>query len=298
MVSFGTWVKAARLRTLPLSFSCIILGSLLAKFQGSWDVWILILALLTTLFYQVLSNYANDYGDGVKGTDADRKGEARAVASGLITHSQMKKTVVLFAILSFVSGTILSWYALGSEPILASLFTFLGVFAIVSAIRYTVGSKAYGYKGMGDLYVLLFFGWVGVIGSNFLFTHSFDWSLFLPASSIGLLAVGVLNLNNLRDVEGDIQSGKNTIPARFGRPFGKVYQGVVVLLAVLLSIAYTYAHANNGWAYLFLLVLPIQTMVVVKSFKAQEAEKFDPLLKPLAISTAFFALLMGIGFNL
>ena len=150
------WIAAARLRTLPLAFSCILLGSFIAAYDGQFNGLILALCLLTTLLYQVLSNFANDYGDGVKGTDANRKGESRAVASGAITASQMKSAMYLFAVLSFLSGSILSILGTQDLPVYVTiLFIVLGILAIWAAIRYTVGDSAYGYKGMGDIYVLI-----------------------------------------------------------------------------------------------------------------------------------------------
>ena len=212
------WIKAARLRTLPLSMSGIIMGSFIARWklleQGkTWDWTIFALALLVTLLYQVLSNYANDYGDGVKGTDKNRIGEAeqRAVASGKISASQMRNAVILFALLSLVTTFYLLYKAFFPNFI-NEFYTFigLGVACILAAIGYTVGKKPYGYLGLGDIMVFIFFGLVSVCGSYFLFTKSFDWDILLPASAIGLLSAAVLNLNNMRDIENDEKSGKKT----------------------------------------------------------------------------------------
>ena len=224
------WIAAARLRTLPLAFSSILLGTFLASFYGSFNPWVLVLCLLTTLLYQVLSNYANDYGDGVKGTDDNRKGEKRSVASGVISANQMKTAVYIVAALAFVSGTALSVLGtVGLSMLTTGLFILLGILAIWAAIRYTVGDSAYGYKGLGDVYVLIFFGWLGVIGSFFLQAQSINYWIILPATAVGFLAAGVLNLNNMRDREEDAKNGKITLAVRFGEKKAKLYQAILII---------------------------------------------------------------------
>lgn len=296
------WIAAARLRTLPLAFSCILLGSFLAYYKADFEWSILIWSFLTTLFYQVLSNYANDYGDGVKGTDENRQGEKRAVASGEITASAMKKAVYLMAVVSWLSGAWLSYIGTQNLPESQSwvfyLFLVLNTGAVSSAIRYTVGGSAYGYKGFGDIYVLLFFGWIGVLGSFFLQAGYFDFWIVLPATSVGFLAMGVLNLNNMRDVEGDIESGKNTIPVRIGRAKAKVYHSFLLWGAMLFMMAYIFFQAQNATAWLSMLVLPLIFINWNKAMKAENPVDFDPLLKPLAIGTLLFALISGLAINL
>lgn len=210
------WIQAARLRTLPLSLSGIIMGSFIAKWRlkeegGFWNWKIFALALLVTLLYQVLSNYANDYGDGVKGTDKLRinEAEARAVASGKITAKQMKNAVILLSILSFVTTLALLYLAFIPDYMNEFyIFIGLGVACILAAIGYTVGKKPYGYMGLGDIFVFVFFGLVSVCGSYFLFTKTFSWDVLLPAAAVGLLSTAVLNLNNMRDMQNDEASGK------------------------------------------------------------------------------------------
>ena len=200
------------------------MGSAYAYHQGFYDYRILGLALLTTLGLQILSNYANDYGDGVKGTDVNRIGEKRMVAAGVITAYQMKKAVIITAIITLALALTLIYVAFGKENFALSLiFILLGIGSIGAAIKYTVGSNAYGYNGLGDLFVFVFFGLVSVIGSNFLYTHFLDWKLFLPASAIGLLSVAVLNLNNLRDIENDRIAGKRTLVVKMGLEKAKIY---------------------------------------------------------------------------
>ncbi len=290
------WIQAARLRTLPLAFSSIILGTCLAASHGHYSLTVFLLSLLTTLFYQVLSNYANDYGDGVKGTDDHKVGEQRAVASGAISPGQMKKAVALFATLSFLSGTSLSIIATQNLPLVVTIgFIVLGVLAILAAIGYTVGRKAYGYKGLGDVSVLLFFGLVGVVGSYFLQSNLWNWEVFLPAASVGLLAVGVLNLNNMRDIQTDKLAGKKTIPVLIGLGNAKIYQAALLIVAFDLAFVYNMLNAESTWRNLYFVSLPLLLISMVRSMRAQEARQFDPMLKFLAITTLLFALTFGLG---
>ncbi len=290
------WIAAARLRTLPLAFSSILLGTFLASFYGSFNPWVLVLCLLTTLLYQVLSNYANDYGDGVKGTDNNRKGEKRSVASGVISASQMKMAVYIVAALAFVSGTVLSVLGTaGLSMLTTGLFILLGILAIWAAIRYTVGDSAYGYIGLGDVYVLIFFGWLGVIGSFFLQAQSINYWIILPATAVGFLAAGVLNLNNMRDREEDAKNGKITLAVRFGEKKAKLYQAVLIIGALLLTSVFVWHETRSIMGFLFLITLPILLNVLVKSIKAETPEQFDPLLKPLALGTLLFSITTGLG---
>ena len=290
------WIAAARLRTLPLAFSSIILGTCLAASVGFYNVTILILCLLTTLCYQVLSNYANDYGDGVKGTDANREGEKRAVASGEISAASMKKAVWIFAILSFIFGTWLSVLATQGLPMIVTIgFITLGILAIIAAITYTVGRRAYGYSGFGDISVLVFFGIVGVVGSYFLQTNILNWEVFLPASSVGLLAVGVLNLNNMRDIENDRLAGKRTLVVMMGLKGAKIYHGALIIIAFDLAYLYN-ALMNTGlWGSLYFISVPFLMWNLFSVMKSFEPSDFEPLLKRLAVTTLLFALTFGIG---
>ena len=284
------WIQAARLRTLPLSLSGIIVGSAYAYHQGYSNWKIVVLALLTTLGLQILSNYANDYGDGVKGTDDNRIGEKRLVAAGIITAQQMKKAVILTAIITFIIALALIYVAFGKENFVLSLvFILLGVGSIGAAIKYTVGSNAYGYSGFGDLFVFVFFGLVSVIGSNFLFTHFIDWKLMLPAAGIGLLSVAVLNLNNMRDIENDKLAGKNTLVVKLGALSAKKYHYVLILLAVTAMVVFSLLTRTSILPIVVISVALIKHILVVK--KANQYEDFDPELKKVALSTFALSIL-------
>lgn len=278
------WIQAARLRTLPLSVSGILIGSAYAYYQHQFDRTIFALAILTTLAFQVLSNFANDYGDGVKGTDVNRVGEKRLVASGEVTSTQMKQAVILMGIISFVLAVSLIYVAFGKENFLYSLlFLFLGVASIVSAIKYTVGTNAYGYSGFGDIFVFIFFGLVSVLGSNFLFTKLLDWKLVLPAVSIGLLSVAVLNLNNMRDLENDKSANKNTLVVKKGLLWSKKYHEIIIIVASLSFM--TFCIILNVPLFSILIVnLPL--LLHLKKIKtAQHYSDFEPELKKVALST-------------
>ncbi|MQP52353.1 1,4-dihydroxy-2-naphthoate octaprenyltransferase [Flavobacterium sp. LMO9] len=284
------WIQAARLRTLPLSISGIIVGSAYAYHQGFSDWRIVILALLTTLGLQVLSNYANDYGDGVKGTDDNRIGEKRLVAAGVITANQMKKAVIITSVLTFSIALLLIYIAFGKENFALSLiFILLGIGSIGAAIKYTVGKSAYGYSGFGDLFVFIFFGWVSVVGSNFLFTHFIDWKLFLPATAIGLLSVAVLNLNNMRDIENDKIAGKNTLVVKMGLENAKKYQNYLISVSFLFLLLFTFFFNMNFFQFLIVYLFLGKHLINVE--KSNKYEDFDPELKKVALSTFALSIL-------
>nr|WP_298927076.1 1,4-dihydroxy-2-naphthoate octaprenyltransferase [uncultured Allomuricauda sp.] len=293
------WIQAARLRTLPLSLSGIIVGTALAVKQGFFELSIFILALLTTVGFQVTSNFANDYGDGVKGTDdEDRIGPARALQSGLLTQSGLRKGIVASSIISMLVAVGLIYLAFGKENLLYVLsFFVLGILCVWAAIRYTMGSEPYGYKGLGDIFVFLFFGLVGVLGSMFLYTKSLDWVSVLPAITIGLLCVGVLNLNNLRDISSDKKHGKNTLVVKMGFENGKRYHVLLITLAFLCLLGYTWiekigiSHAFYMLAFIPILI-HIRRVIITK-----EPVKLDGELKKLALSTFLLSLLFYVAVN-
>jgi 1,4-dihydroxy-2-naphthoate polyprenyltransferase len=284
------WIQAARLRTLPLSLSGIIVGSAYAYHQGYSNWKIVLLALLTTLGLQILSNFANDYGDGVKGTDDNRVGEKRLVAAGIITAQQMKKAVIITSVITFIIALALIYVAFGEENfVLSMIFILLGIGAIVSAIKYTVGSNAYGYSGLGDVFVFIFFGWVSVVGSNFLFTHFIDWMIFLPATAIGLLSVAVLNLNNMRDIDNDKAAGKNTLVVKMGFSNAKKYHYFLLISSIVLLITTETILNLQPLLILFCFVFFWNHIFFVK--KTNNPTELDSQLKVVALGTFFLSLI-------
>ncbi|WP_420601396.1 1,4-dihydroxy-2-naphthoate polyprenyltransferase [Flagellimonas sp.] len=294
------WVQAARLRTLPLSLSGIIMGTALAGKQGFFDISIFILALFTTIGFQVTSNFANDYGDGVKGTDnEDRIGPARALQSGLLTKSSLKKGIIVSVIISMILAMYLIYIAFGKENLqLILLFFVLGVLSIWAAIKYTMGSKPYGYMGLGDVFVFLFFGLLGVLGSMFLYTKTLNWVSVLPSITMGLLCVGVLNLNNLRDVVSDQKHGKNTLVVKMGFKNGKIYHLLLLTIAFICIMIFTWMEKIAVLHSFYLLAfLPI-FIHLRKVMLTQEPVKLDKELKKLALSTFLLSVLFYMAVNI
>jgi 1,4-dihydroxy-2-naphthoate octaprenyltransferase len=291
------WIHAFRLRTLPLALSSAILGSFLAFAQGSFHWYILLLAILTTLFLQILSNLANDFGDAMHGTDNEnRLGPKRITQSGLVTRKQMQFMIAVFIILSLVSGSLLIFAGLGHlgwRSVL--LFFILGLSAIVAAIKYTIGRNPYGYIGLGDIFVFIYFGIVGVAGTYYLHVNTFDPMVLLPASAIGLLSSGVLNLNNMRDIENDARSGKRTLVVYIGSKAAKIYHLVLISLSILFSLIYTFAHFHSVYQLLFILTCPLFALNVIVVMKNTEPGELNRELKKLAFSTFAFSITFGIG---
>ena len=293
----NSWIKAARLRTLPLSLAGIVLAGFLAIYAKKFDSLIFIFSIITASLFQILSNFANDYGDGVKGTDNEHRiGPERAVQSGEITHKNMKNAIIITAILSFFSALFLVLYSFDFKHIFIIFFYLvLGILAIASAIKYTVGHYAYGYFGMGDFFVLVFFGLVSVIGGYYLYTKQFDWTLLFPAISIGLLSAGVLNLNNMRDIENDKKSDKNTIPVKIGLDNAKKYHIILIILPLFLLQAYNFHHLHSYWQWLFFIPYLFLIKHILKVIQIDNSKDFDPELKKLAIATFITALFFGLG---
>ncbi|WP_418262848.1 1,4-dihydroxy-2-naphthoate octaprenyltransferase [Flavobacterium faecale] len=299
------WIEAARLRTLPLSVSGIIVGSMYALAHPTADIltptevfnWRLFgFAILTTLFLQVLSNFANDYGDGVKGTDNDdRVGPKRTIQSGAISAPAMKRAIMITSFLTLVSAVLLIYYAFGKSNIFYSVFfLILGILAIVSAIRYTVGNTAYGYRGYGDAFVFVFFGLVSTLGVNFLYSKELDALLFLPAIAIGLLSVAVLNLNNMRDEESDKKSNKNTVVVKIGGEKAKKYHYFLIVSAMISVLLFAILEGFKFDQYIFLIAYIPLIKHLNTVAKNKNPKELDPELKKVALSTFLLAVLLSL----
>lgn len=288
------WLHAVRLRTLPLALASIFAGSFIAAWQNSFRWEILVLASLTTVFLQILSNLSNDYGDSVHGADSiDRQGPVRAVQSGLITLPEMKKAMYLFGALSLISGLSLLYLAVQDLQIFL-LFLGLGLAAIWASITYTSGKNPYGYAGLGDLSVFIFFGLLGVLGTYFLHTYSSNNLAVLIAVALGFFSTAVLNINNIRDIDSDKLAGKKSIPVRIGRSNAVKYNWSLIILgnlALLWFVIY-----SSEWFSLIALLASILMIKVARGVQvAQSAQETDPYLKKMAISTLFWVVLFGIG---
>lgn len=271
------------------------MGGFLAAAAGAFRLDIFLLCVTTTIFLQILSNLANDYGDSVHGADsADRKGPLRAVQSGAISSQRMKAAVIVFVILCLASGITLLLVAFGLNWSTIFFFLGLGIVSILAAIAYTVGNRPYGYMGLGDISVLIFFGLVGVMGSYYLFVQQVSAVAILPALSCGFFSMGVLNINNIRDIESDQKAGKYSIPVRIGRTNAVYYHWFLLGAGQLSAVVYTVLTYRSGWQFLFLLTAPL----FIKNAKAvwnKPSQELDPYLKQMALSTLLFVLLFGSG---
>jgi len=294
------WIEAARPRTLPLAIASILLGNFLAYAAGKFSFLTAALAILTTLLLQILSNFANDFGDSKNGVDnKNRKVALRAVQTGKISPSEMKNAVIIAASLSFISGISLLYFALQyAKPQTIIAFVGLGILAIVAAIAYTVGKKPYGYMGLGDLSVFLFFGWVGTFGTYYLQTEILNYYILIPASGCGFLSVAVLNLNNLRDVENDRKTGKNSIPVRIGKIYGFYYQKTIMLLGVCTFIIYLMYQGKPIQLSQNIIIMagwyPLVQIIKQLNSKMTPAQ-IDPYLKKTALSTLFLIVIFGVS---
>lgn len=291
------WLKAFRLRTLPLALANAVMGSLLALVDGGFRWPIFVLAVATITFLQILSNLANDYGDAVSGKDnAKRVGPQRVTVSGLVTKAEMKAMMLVFVALSVVSGTWL--ILLGLDHFTwkqLTLFFGMGLAAIVAAIKYTVGRNPYGYKGFGDIFVFIFFGLVGVLGTYYLHTRWFDIMFIYPAATIGLFSTGVLNVNNLRDIETDRETGKNTLAVQYGLRFARNYHVVLISTGWLIALTFTIFYFYSWWQWIYLLSLPlfVRHLFIIRNHKTPVDLNIE--LKNLAMATFIFAVLFGFG---
>ena len=300
MKEIRPWLSAMRLRTLPLSVSGIILGTCFAYYNGRFSWWVLILALLTTISLQILSNLANDYGDSINGADnSERVGPRRAVQSGKITPDEMLDAIKFNIVLVIILTLALIWAAFGSTNFLfLLLFVFLGGVSVYAALNYTMGDTPYGYRALGDVFVFVFFGLVSTLGSYLLYMQRVDHVTIMPAIALGLLSVGVLNLNNMRDLEGDANAGKITIAVKLGIKNAKNYHYFLVGGAMFITVLFSVLYYVEPYNFLYLIVF-IPLVIHLKKIQAAKLpDDFDSQLKVLALSAFLFAILLGIGYIL
>lgn len=287
--TLSAWIHAARPRTLPLAISGIVSGNMLARFYGRFDPVILVLSLLTALWLQILSNLANDYGDFIKGTDnQNRIGPTRALQSGKISVNYMKIALLVCVLLSLSTGIPLIIIGTQNLNWLTGLFFFfLGILSIAAAIFYTIGKNAYGYRGLGDVFVFLFFGFIAVKGSFYLQYKTLEWPVFLPAIAIGLFSTGVLNINNMRDRENDRATGKITLAVRIGKTGSIIYQNLLMLGGAASAVAFQILVLNwEKWIFLLPLLLIIPHLIVVARHK--NPASLDKQLKVVVLITLFY----------
>lgn len=295
--SWHVWVEAARPRTLALAVATVGLGLALAWSDGYHNLPVALLTLLTAILLQMLSNLANDYGDSLHGADsAERLGPRRAVQSGRVTREAMKRAVILFVLLSMLAGLATVWLAFGAGGLyLVLLFLLLGAAAIWAAIAYTASNRPYGYAGFGDLAVFLFFGIVAVAGAYFLLAHRLPPVVLLPAVSGGLFSVGVLNINNIRDVDSDRRAGKHTIPVRLGPRRARIYHWLLLAGGFAVALLYVALTYRSPWQLLFLVTAPLFLRNGLAVWRSHRPAELDPLLKQMSLTTLLFVLTFGLG---
>ncbi|MBT4774883.1 MAG: 1,4-dihydroxy-2-naphthoate octaprenyltransferase [Crocinitomicaceae bacterium] len=285
------WINAIRLRTLPLALSCILIGAGIALNKSVFDWSVLILTVITTVLLQILSNLANDLGDGLKGTDNENRiGPTRAIQSGKITIRAMKIAVILCTFLTLISGLTLLFIALDTGWKFFALLS-IGILAIAASIKYTIGKNAFGYHGFGDLFVFVFFGLVGVLGTIYLQSKAIDWLDFLPAIAVGMLCAGVLNLNNMRDFKNDTASNKRTLVVILGLSTARVYHLIITLLPIFLFTFYLIKVQSGYDALLLLIPFVLLLSAIKRVYHISKEEDLDPELKKLALTTFLTAIL-------
>ena len=298
MAKLNVYVKSMRLRTLPLSLSGILMGSLLALADYRVPFVVILLVCLTTVLLQILANLCNELGDVQHGTDnAYRVGPAYALNSGEVTIKQMKGCIFLFVALCIISGIIMIKVSFGSLFKLESIcLLLLGAAAIIAAMRYTMGRNPYGYRGLGDIYVYVFFGLVTVLGSYFICAHTLhSWLLLLPATTIGLFSVGVLNTNNIRDIKTDAPN-RVTVAIRLGVHKARIYETILIVLGWACMIAYTFLRTPDIRHWLYVLTLPLFAMHL-RGVWTHEEGALDKYLPMLVMASFLFSILAGIGFT-
>ncbi|WP_439328214.1 1,4-dihydroxy-2-naphthoate polyprenyltransferase [Lonepinella sp. BR2357] len=293
MATIKTWFDTIRPKTLPLAVAIILTGSALAQWHGTLSWSVTLLCLLTATLLQIVSNFANDYGDYQKGSDtAERIGPLRGIQQGQMTATQLRNGLIAVCIASFVSGASLIAIAYETTQDLIA-FAILGILAILAAITYTVGKKPYGYLGLGDISVFLFFGLLAVCGTYYLQAHSLDWSIFLPAAACGFLSTAVLNINNLRDIEQDRKAGKNTLIVRIGPENGRIYHCLLLASAVLCYAVFAIVHKP-----LLLIIIAVIALLLAKHARFVYQQKDPMALRPMLGKMSMLALLSTVLFSL
>ena len=299
MSKFSAILSSMRLRTLPLSLAGVLLGGLLAVADYNVRPIVLVLVCLTTVCLQILSNLSNELGDVLSGTDtAEREGPAYGLNSGALTIREMKTSIGVFVALCCAAGAAMVWVSFGTLWCMESLILLLlGAAAIVAAMRYTLGRNPYGYRAKGDFYVFIFFGLVSVLGSYFVCAHTIhSWLLLLPASAIGFFSMGVLNTNNIRDMETDAPN-RVTVAIKLGLNGARIYQTVLIIAGLASMAAYTALRLPDWRHWLWVITLPLY-IVHLRGVWTNTGRALDKYLPMLVITSCALGILAGAGFTM
>jgi 1,4-dihydroxy-2-naphthoate octaprenyltransferase len=296
MDGFKIWWKAARPRTVLLSLSGVLMGSFLALAENPHlNPLTIVFCVLTAIILQILSNLANDYGDYKKGVDnAHRTGPQRTLQSGVLTERQMRMGISITAVVALIFGALLIFVFAQLSLQELAIFAILGVAAVWAALLYTLGKHPYGYRGLGDFYCFLFFGWVAVAGTFYLATKQLDFTIFLPATAMGCCSNAVLNINNMRDYENDKASGKNSLVVKIGLKKAFVYHCLLIGIAFLSLTLFQILKQAPAYGYTFWLLFPLFLRDLLIINKTLETGVPDPLLPKQVVNTFLLTLVFGL----
>lgn len=286
MATFSQWVAAARLRTLPMAIAPVIVGSAAAWELGSFKATPAVLALIVALALQVGVNYANDYSDGIRGTDDDRVGPFRLTGSRATAPERVKAAAFACFGLAAVAGlglTILSqsWWLI-----------LVGIASIIAAWYYTGGKRPYGYSGLGEVFVFIFFGLVAVLGTTYTQALTVSWLAVAGAVGCGLISTALLMANNVRDIPTDREVGKNTLAVRMGDRPARISYVVMIVISVILPLLFTATYPRL-WLMLLVAVVAIRPSIIM--LRSTEPAQLIPVLKLTGILGTVYAVLFALG---
>lgn len=298
IMTFKGVIRSMRLRTLPLSTAGILLGILLACAEHSVPWYVILLTILTTISLQILSNMSNELGDWLSGVDGTgREGPKYGIEGGGLTEDEMRSCIRITVLVCCILGLAMIRSSFGTILCMESeILVVLGAAAIWAAMHYTLGNKPYGYRGFGDIFVFIFFGLVPVAGGYFVCSHVIDFRTLIPGAAIGLFSVGVLNVNNIRDMKSDAGT-RITVPLRLGEHKAKIYHTVLITGGWTLMMLYTVIFTHGWLPFLYIITLPLYIKHLSGVWKLS-GRGLDPMLPMLVISTFIFSLLAGAGYIL
>lgn len=284
-----TWITGARVRTLPLAVAPILLGSATASTLDRFDWTLALLALSVALLLQIGVNYANDYSDGVRGTDSDRVGPKRITAEGLARPAQVKRAAFISFGLAMIAGLVIvlitgQWWLVA-----------VGLVCVIAAWFYTGGKQPYGYHGLGELAVFVFFGLIATVGTNYIQTQVIDPLAVLLGGTFGLYASAVLLINNIRDIETDSKAGKRTLAVILGRKLSKSLFLLMIWIPVAINLLLFLIYPATLLGMLNLLLLLPITLIV---FESRNPGELITALKLTSLAGLGFAALVGLGIYL